>query len=178
MSLLCSPVEIVLGLVLLYRIVGYASLRSSLNMPWVMLTCLHSARQQKGIMVHLDSSASCRCIAVQYFNLVELIVFLEFTNKLQVATIRESWATWRLSSAVLRDSCKLGWLIPEWSNGCGKQNFHFWGAISISDIRVTALSVAVSVLSLKNVFFCYFFSCEYRWNHCSPPATDLRIWSL
>jgi hypothetical protein len=85
-------------------------------------------------MVHLDSSAGCRCIAMQYFNLVQLILFLELTNKLQVATIRESWATWPLSSAVLRDSRKLSWLIPEWSNGYG-----------------------------------------YRWNHCSPPATDLRI---
>jgi len=55
-----------------------------------MLTCLDSARQQKGIMVHLDSSAGCRYIAVQYFNLVQLILFLELTNKLQVATIRES----------------------------------------------------------------------------------------
>jgi hypothetical protein len=54
------------------------------------------------IMVHLDSSAGCRCIAVQYFNLVQLILFRELTNKLQVATIRESWGTWRL---VLRDSC-------------------------------------------------------------------------
>jgi len=100
-----------------------------------MLTCLDSARQQKGIMVHLDSSAGCRYIAVQYFNLVQLILFLELTNKLQVATIRESWATWRLI-----DSGMIKWL---W-----KEKLTFLRCYIHIGYRVIALSGAVSVLSL------------------------------
>jgi hypothetical protein len=81
-------------------------------MPWVMLTCLDSARQERGSMVHLDSSAGCKCIAVQYFNLVQLILFLELTNKLQVATIRESWLIkwlWKAKLTFLRCYIHIGY---------------------------------------------------------------------
>ncbi len=47
------PLQIVLALVILYRIVGVATLTSFLTMLCVMLICLYIARKQNGIMVKI-----------------------------------------------------------------------------------------------------------------------------
>jgi ABC-type bacteriocin/lantibiotic exporter with double-glycine peptidase domain len=47
------PLQIVLALVILYCIVGVATLTSFLTMLCVMLICLYIARKQKGIMVKI-----------------------------------------------------------------------------------------------------------------------------
>jgi hypothetical protein len=47
------PLQIVLALVILYRIVGVATLTSFLTMLCVMLICLYIARKQKEIMVKI-----------------------------------------------------------------------------------------------------------------------------
>jgi hypothetical protein len=49
------PLQIVLALVILYRIVGVATLTSFLTMLCIMLICLYIARKQKGIMVKITA---------------------------------------------------------------------------------------------------------------------------
>jgi hypothetical protein len=49
------PLQIVLALVILYCIVGIATLTSFLTMLCIMLICLYIARKQKGIMVKITA---------------------------------------------------------------------------------------------------------------------------
>ncbi len=59
------PLQIVLALVILYRIVGVATLTSFLSMLCIMLICLYIARNQKGIMVKI---MACKDVQIKRTN--------------------------------------------------------------------------------------------------------------